>query len=216
MYEDLGPVSEREKRCFCAFVFLLLGLVSQFFIPITTIQVMLAAMFLVLILKVMSVGDISTALNWDVVLFFGMIMSLPHIFIVSGLNSWMSPILLSLLTPIAFSPFLFILALFGLCLLLRLLDVAQGWVISTILIMASPMLFFDFGLHPMISIMGLTAASNVFLLRYNQPWIGQTEFVCADGGWDSRHLTKAAALYIALAAVMLVLAPFYWRIIGVI
>ena len=216
MYEDLGPVSGREKRCLIAFVFLLLGLVSQFFIQISTTQVMLAAMFLILILKVMSVGDISTGINWDAVLFFGMILSLPHIFIVSGLNDLMSPMLLSFLTPIAFSPLLFVSALFGICLLLRFLDVSQGWIISTILIMAAPMLFFDFGLHPMIIIMVLTAASNIFLFRYHQPWIDQTEFVCADGGWDPRHLTAAALLYIALAAVTLVFSRFYWGLIGVI
>ena len=216
MYDDLGPASEREKRCLAVFVFLLFGLVSQFFLPISTAQVMLTAMLLLLVLNVMSVADISTGINWDAVLFFGLILSLPHIFIVSGINDWMSPTLQGFLTPIAYSPLLFVMALFGICLLLRLLDVAQGWIISTIFIMATPMLFFDFGLHPMISIMVLNAASNLFLFRYNQPWVEQTEFVCADGGWNSRHLTTAAYLYIALATVMLLFSRFYWGVIGII
>jgi len=216
MYDDLGSISKKEKACLSAFIFLLAGLVAHVFLPITTVQVLLSSMFLMLLFNVTSVKDISTGINWDVVIFFGMIMSFTHIFEFTGLAYWMAPTLTSMLTPIAFSPLVFIVALFGICLLLRLLDVTQGWVTSAILAIATPMLFSNFGLHPMMSTMVFVAASNLFIFRYNQPWIVQVESVCGERGWNPQHLTKAAVLYIAVATVMLIFSRFYWELAGLI
>jgi di/tricarboxylate transporter len=216
MYDDLGPLSKKEKGCLAAFTFLLIGLVLQLFLPITTLQVLLCSMFLMLFLNVTSVKDISAGINWDVIIFFGMMMSFVHIFEFTGLSDWMVPALTSLLAPIAFSPLVFLVAFFGICLLLRLLDITQGWVTSGILAIATPMLFSNFGLHPMMSTMVFVAASNLFIFRYNQPWVVQVESVCGEGGWNPLHLRKAALLYIAAATVMLVFSRFYWELVGLI
>jgi di/tricarboxylate transporter len=216
MYDDLGPLCKKEKGCLVAFIFLLAGLVLQLFLPITTLQVLLCSMFLMLFLNVTSVKDISTGINWDVIIFFGMMMSFVHIFEFTGLSDWMAPTLTSLLAPIAFSPLVFIVAFFGICLLLRLLDITQGWVTSGILAIATPMLFSNFGLHPMMSTMVFVAASNLFIFRYNQPWIVQVESVCGESGWNPQHLRTAALLYIVAATVMLVFSRFYWEFVGLI
>jgi len=197
MYLDLGPMSKAERGCL-----------------ITTIFIF-AAFFLLLILGVLSAKDISTSINWDTVAFFGMILSFVHIFEVAGITAWLSPFLAALMKPIAVSPLLFVLALYGICVLIRFLDVTQGWISSAILAMAAPMLFADFGIHPLIPVMVFVCASNLFFFRYQQPWITQVESVCGEGGWNPRHLAKASILYAVLAAVFLVFNRFYWQIVGI-
>lgn len=215
MYDDLGSISRDEKFCIAAFLILLLGLVMQIFLPITTNQVLFVSFIFLLFFGVLSVKEISQGINWDIVIFFGIILSFSRIFEVSGITAWLSPILASLLTPIASSPFVFILALYGICVLLRFLDVAQGWIISAIMAMATPVLYDSFGIHPLVCIMVFLCAANLFFLRYHQPWIGQVEAVCGDDGWNPKHLTKASVVYAVLAAVILVFCYFYWKAIGI-
>lgn len=215
MYDELGSMSKAEKGCLVALVFIFVSLILQTFLPFTTNQAILAAFILLLILGVLSAKDISSGINWDTVAFFGAILSFIHIFDVSGITVWLSPFLASLMEPIAVSPLLFVLALYGICVLIRFLDVSQGWISSAILAMATPMLYNDFGLNPLIPIMVFVAASNLFFFRYQQPWITQVESVCGDGGWNPRHLSKASVLYAGLAAVFLVFCYFYWGFIGI-
>ena len=216
MYEELGPAGSREKRCLAVFLFLLANLLFQLFLPINTTQVLLASMFLLLFLNVMSVKDVSTGINWDVVMFFGMLMGLSHLFDISGIKAWISPMLLSMLEPLVVSPLIFLVGLYALCAVIRILDVTQGWVSSAVLAMAAPMLLSDFGLHPILSIMAFVAAGNIFLFKYHQPWITQAESVSGDRGWNERHQKTAAWLYVALVAAMLVMSNFYWSALGLI
>ncbi|MDR0373460.1 MAG: anion permease [Nitrososphaerota archaeon] len=215
MYSDLGPLSKDEKGCLGAFAVLLSGLVLQIFLPITTNQVLFTAFALLLLFGVLSVKDISQGISWDIVAFFGIILGFSRIFEVTGITMWLSPILSSLLRPIAGFPLVFVLALYGICVLLRFLDVAQGWISAAILAMATPMLYEDFGINPIICLMVFICASNLFLFKYQQPWIGQTEAICGDNGWNSRHLLKASIMYTLLVVVFLVICTFYWQIVGV-
>ena len=216
MYDEQGPFSKKEKGCFTALIFTIVCLVLQNFLPFTTNQVLLASFALLLILGVLSVEDISTGANWDVIAFAGIMLSFSSIFDVSGLTGWLTPFLASIMEPIAFSPLVFILVLFAICVLLRFVDVAQGWISFAILALATPMLFNDHGIHPLIPTAVFVAASNVFFFRYAQPWLVQAEAVCGDDGWNPRHLRAASLLYVFLAAIMLVLSRFYWGLVGVI
>jgi len=215
MYDELGPLSKKEKGCLAAFVFFIICLLLQTFLPITISQALFAAFILLLLLNVLSVKDISTGIGWDIVLFFGIALSISQIFEASGITGWLSPILTSMLAPVAFSPLVFVLALYGICIVLRFFDVAQGWISSAILAVATPMLFTDFGLHPLISLMAFLCAANLFFFRYHQPWIGQVEAVCGDKGWNPRHLKAASILYAVLAGAILVFCRFYWGIVGI-
>jgi len=215
MYDDLGPMNRDEKGCLAAFVFMLVCLAAQTFLPFSTHLALLASFILLLLLGVLTAKDISTGINWDTVAFFGVILSFAHIFYVSGLTAWLSPMLSALIEPIAVSPLLFVVALYGICVLIRFVDVSQGWISSAIMAVATPMLYYDYGINPLIPIMVFICASNLFFFRYHQPWIVQVESVCGDGGWNPRHLATASILYAGLAAVFLVFNNFYWRLVGI-
>jgi len=215
MYDDLGNVNKEEKGCLVAFVFLIIGLLLQLFLPITINQILFTAMLLMLLLNVLSIKDISQGINWDAVVFFGLVLGFSHIFETAGISEWLLPILVPLLQPIASSIIVFVLALFGICLLLRFFDVAWGWISSPILAMATPMLFEEFGIHPLISVMVFVCSANLFFFSYQQLWVGQAEAIFGDGGWNTRHLRKASVMYALLVVVFLVFCTFYWQIVGI-
>ena len=215
MYDDLGPMSREEKGCLIAFVLMMVCLVLQTFLPLTTHMALLAALVILLLLGVISPKEVSSGISWDTVVFFGMILSFTRIFEVSGITAWLSPMLSSLMAPIAFSPLVFVLALYGICVIIRFFDVTQGWVSAAILALATPMLFSDFGINPLIPIMVFVCASQLFFFRYHQPWILQAESVCGDSGWNPRHLTKSSILYAVLVVAFLVFCHYYWQLVGV-
>jgi len=211
----LGSFSKEEKGCAAAMAFLLAGLVAQLFLQITINQIFFSVFILLLLFGVFSVHDISHGVNWDIIIFLGTILSFSQIVEVAGITAWFSPMLLSLLAPIAGSLFLFLVLLYVLCVVLRFVDVAHGWIISAILSMATPMLYEDFGIHPLSCTMVFIYASNLFFFRYNQPWVGQVESVCKDAGWDPRHLATVSVLYFALGFVVLLFCGVFWRVIGI-
>ena len=216
MYNELGEVSQQEKRTIVTFLIMLVGLVLQNFVAVTTNQVLFVAFAALLLTGVLSVKEISGGINWDIVVFFGVILGFSRIFEASGITAWLAPLLSAMLQPFASSILLFILALYVICVLLRFLDVAQGWIISAIIAMAAPNLYNNFGIHPLILVMVFICASNLFFFPYHQPWLGQVQAVCGEDGWSVKHLRKASILYAALAAVMLVFCYFYWQIVGII
>ncbi|MDR0839586.1 MAG: anion permease [Oscillospiraceae bacterium] len=217
MYEELGPITRDERVCLAVFVLVLLALGAQRFLPFTTNHVLLAGLILLLFTGVLTVKDISGGISWDTVMFFGMILSFAHLLEVTGISAWLSPALSSLLSPIAArDPLVFALALYLICVVLRFIDVAQGWIVAAILSLAMPMLYERFGQSPFVSLMVFLCASNLFFFRYHQPWVGQVEAVIGEDGWTKEHLMKASLLYAALCVGLLAFCRLYWPVVGII
>jgi len=216
MFDELGAFTKQEKGCLFVLIFMVVCLILQNFLPFSSNQAMLASFALLLILGVLSIKDISTSVNWDAIFFTGMILGFAQIFEVSGLMTWVAPFLASFLKPIAFSPLVFVTVLFALCILIRFVDVSQGWISTAIFALMTPMLFVEHGIHPLIPIFVFVCASNLFFFRYAQPWIVQIESITGDNGWNPKHLSQASVLYVCLAGVMLVISRFYWGLVGVI
>lgn len=214
MYEELGPISKREKGCLFSIVFMFICFILQLFLPITVNQILLVTFALLLLLGVLSIKDISSA-SWDVIMFFGIMLSFTNIFNMSGLTAWLTPPLAGLMQTIAISPLFFVLALFFICVVLRFVDVAQAWIIAPILSIATPVLFYEHGFHPLVSTSVFVTASCLFFFRYHQAWIVQVESVCGDSGWNPKHLKSASILFVCLAVLFLVFNRFYWGLVGI-
>jgi len=215
MYKELGPVSKKERGCLISIIFMFLCLILQSFLPFTVNQIMLASFVLMLLLGVLSSADISANGNWDVIIFLGIMLSFSNIFNISGLTHWLTPFLLSLMQAIALSPLIYVMALFLLCVLLRFFDVAQGWITASIFSLATPIMFSNYGFHPLISTAVFVSASCIFFFKYAQVWIVQVESVTGDGGWNPVHLRTASILYLFVAALQLVFSRFYWGLVGI-
>jgi len=216
MYKSLGPMDRKEKCVFVVFLLVLLFLILGTFLPITPNQVLIGALALLLIMGAISIPDISNIGSWDVIVFFGTMLSFTHIFHVSGLSEWLTPMLASLASNIAGNITIFIMVLFAVTVLIRFVDISQGWISASIFAMATPLLFHTYGIHPLIPIAVFVSGSNLFFFRYAQAWIGQVESVTGDGGWNPSHLSKASILYVIVAAIQLFVSRFYWDIVGII
>jgi L-tartrate/succinate antiporter len=117
-YRKLGPLTKDEL----ATLFTTEGLHH---IPIAATAC--GAMLLLVLAGIIRGSEIGTAVNWDVAVFFGVAMSLPGIFHVSGIGDWLSPIIGRPILGLAAFPFGFMLAATLGPLLVRFVDVPWGY-----------------------------------------------------------------------------------------
>jgi len=216
MYRDLGPATKDERNCMMVFAIILAGLAITGPTGFTTSQILMFGFFLLLLSGVLKIPDISTGISWDVILFFGVLMGFSHIFEISGVSAWISPALESLVIPLTKDPLIFAIGLYVLCSVLRLVDLTQSWITASILSLLTPVLYSDFGYHPLVCLAIFIFSGNHFLFRYNQPWLPQVESLVGTGGWSVSHLRKVAIMYALLSFPILAASVPYWRFIGAI
>ena len=215
-YRRLGPLTSAELRTLLvlAGAFALFSTESLHHVPIAATA--LGALLLLVLTGIVTGPEIGTAINWDIAIFFGVAMSLPGIFRVSGIADWFSPIAGGPILGIAASPLAFMLVITGGLLLVRFLDVPWGYTACALTVFLLVPLFREFGYHPLSITMAYLAAVNFFLLPYQQPWIAMSEGMIRGRGWKPSHVALFGGIYVASLIAALLAAVPYWKAIGAI
>jgi anion transporter len=215
-YSALGPITKNEIIAICVLVGSLVMFTTEKIHHIPTAAVALAALALLIIFKIITVPEISTGVNWDVILFFGVAISLSPIFVNAKVSAWIGPILQPNVLALAGSPLVFLLVTtFGI-MLIRFIDVPWGFSTIALTIPVLIPVFNQFGIHPLVASMAYIVGINFFLLSYQQPFALIAEGMMQGKGWAPSHVTLAGASYIAAVVVALLISLPYWRMIGVI
>jgi len=215
IYKELGPPTRAEKYCIAIFLLMLSLFATSSLTGLTSNEIMLGGFFLLLISGVIGPGDIPTAIKWDVVMFYGALLAFSSLLEASGITEWLSPWLNLLLGVLSRSPLLFLFGVFLIFLLVRFIDITWGYTLAAFLSMSTPMLYADFGIHPLIMIMIFVAGGNLFFLDYQQPWITQVDGISHGRGWYGPHLRKASWIYFGVVLLTFLVFYPYWRLIGV-
>ncbi len=213
-YADLGPVSRQETIS----AILLIGSVIMFaterFHHIPTAAVALSAFFLLIMFRIITVPEISTGVNWDVILFIGIAISLSSIFVNAKVSGWLGQLIQPTVISWAANPLIFLIfATIGM-MLIRFIDVPWGFSTVALTVTVLIPLFSQFGIHPLVAAMPYIIGINFFLLGYQQPFILMAEGVMQGRGWSPGHVTMAGVSYIIAAFVALLACMPYWRMIG--
>ncbi|OLO27897.1 tricarboxylate transporter [Alkalihalophilus pseudofirmus] len=214
-YKALGPVSRQETIT----AIILLGTLAMFTTEnlhaIPTTAIALLALFLLLVFKVVEPKEIGTGANWDVIVFYGVTISLSTIFMAANIDDWVAPMLYPALLSIAADPLVFLLVATLGFFIIRFIDVPWGF--STIALTVGVLLplFNQFGFHPLVSSFVYLAGINFFLLSYQQPWMAMAESVIENKGWLAKHIFIAGLCYIVAVIVAIFVTVPYWRMIGV-
>lgn len=215
-YAALGAISRQEIITAIVLVGSLILFTTERLHHIPTAATALIALFLLIMFKIISVPEISSGVNWDVIMFFGVAIGLSTIFVTAKVSDWIGPILQPSLLSLAGNPLTFLLvATFGV-MLIRFVDVPWGFsaiaLTSTVLIP----IYNQFGIHPLVSSMAYIIGINFFLLGYQQPFVLMAEGIMQGKGWTSNHVTLAGLSYIVAVVIALLVSVPYWRMIGVI
>lgn len=215
-YAALGPITRDEITAIIILVGALLFFSTEKIHGIPSAAVALSAFALLIMTRLITGPEISSGINWDVVLFFGVAVSLQGIFALSGVAGWIEPIISPTMLSLAASPLtLLLVATFGF-LLIRFIDVPWGYasVAATIAVLIP--IYNQFGIHPLVASIPYLIGINFFLLSYQQPFITMGEGLTQGRGWAPGHVTQAGVIYIIACVAAILISMPYWSMIGVI
>ncbi|MCE5262750.1 MAG: anion permease [Deltaproteobacteria bacterium] len=215
-HAELGPMTRQEMVTAAILLGALLLFTTERWHGIPASASAMIALVLLLMTGVVEAREIGTGANWDVIVFFGVALSLSTIFIDGKVSAWLAPLLEPVLLSLAPTPLLFMAVTTLGMMLIRFVDVP--WCYSTIALTTTLLipLWNQFGLHPLVAIFAYLAGMNFFLLQYQQPWVLMAEGIIGNRGWAARHLAAAGFCFIVAVAVALAVSVPYWRMIGAI
>jgi di/tricarboxylate transporter len=215
-YAELGPVTRQEIVTAVILLGALILFTTERWHGIPAAASAMLALILLLLCGIVEAREIGTGANWDIIVFFGVALSLSTIFMDGHVSAWIAPLLEPSLLSLAPNPLLFMAAAtFGM-MLLRFIDVPWGYsaiALTTTLLIP---LWNQFGIHPLVATFAYLAGLNFFLLAYQQPWVLMAEGIIRHRGWAAGHVAAAGLCYIVAVTVALLVSVPYWRMIGAI
>ena len=169
--------------------------------------VCLAAVFIFFISGILEPKDFNTGVNWDLVIFIGVAISLGPIFSETGISQWLAGVIVPALNPVSGSPWLFMLVITTVLFLWRFVDVATFIPTMGILIPILPDIKAEYQISPLVWVAVLVMAHNAFFMAYQNLWAVMSRSVAGDRAWEDKHLSMYGVLYfvaclIALAVVL--------------
>ena len=176
--------------------------------------VCLAAVFVFFLSGVLEAKDFNAGVNWDLVIFIGMAISLGPIFYETGISQWLSGIIVPALNPITGNPWIFMYGIMTVMFLWRFVDVAIFIPTMAIVIPILPDIQAAYQIHPLVWIAVLIMAHNAFFLAYQNIWAVMSRSMAGDRAWDNKHMSSYGVLYFIACLISLTVAIPMWINMG--
>jgi Na+/H+ antiporter NhaD/arsenite permease-like protein len=208
-YHSLGKITRHEIVCGVILICALILFSTERWTGIKSVETALLCFAALIVFDVIKTSDISSGVNWDIIHFIAIAISLTSVFrrreSRTGQGNSIEPGVLSLAVyPRAFM--LFIIVVFW---MVRFVDVPWGY---TTIVFFSPILiplYEKLGFHPVLVSMAFIAAGNSFFFAYHQPFIVIGDAMTKSRGWSNYHVSLGGILY-AVAVIMGLLVSFYY------
>lgn len=215
-YQALGPITTKEMVTALILVVALVLFTTEKYHGLSTAATALLAFAALMITRIITFPEISSGVNWDIINFFGVALSLQAIFAKAGITECIRPIIEPSILSVAGSPMLFLVVITVGFWLIRFIDIPWGF--STIALTAPLFipLFQKFGLHPAFVAVAVTAAGNCFFLAYQQPFIMVADAMLKNKGWSMKQVSLGGAAYGVAVMASFALSYFYWHGMGLI
>ena len=213
-YEDLGNITRQEIICGFILICALILFSTESWTGIKSPETALMALAALIIFDIIRVSDISQGVNWDIINFIAIIMSLTSVFGMAGISSWARPLIEPGILLLAVYPLVFIIVITIIFWVIRFVDVPWGY---TTVALFSPILvplYEKSGLHPVLVSVALIAAGNSFFLAYQQPFIMIGDTMAQSKGWSGGHVALGGTLYAIAVLAGICISSFYWRAMG--
>jgi di/tricarboxylate transporter len=213
-YAALGKITRQEIICAIILIAALILFSTVQITGITTSVTALMAFAVLIIVGIIKLPDISTGVNWDIINFFAVVMSMTAMFVNAGISDWLKPIIEPGVLTLAGSPLTFMLVGTIVLWIVRFVDVPQGFITFAIISPIFIPLYEKFGLHPVLVSVVCIAVGNSFFLAYDQLFITIADSVTSSRGWSNRQVTVAGCLYAVAVIVGILVSSVYWRATG--
>ena len=214
-YQKLGPMTREEKIALIVLVLSLAGWLCGTILEIDASVVCLTGFFALFAFRVLDFWDIGR-IAWDLIIWIGGVLGIAWVFTAAGVTTWLEPKVGPLLQPIAGNIFVFVTVLFLVFCALRFIDVTAGLVLMGITFPFTPMLYHDFGIHPLVFGTVAMFAAFFFLMHYMNLFALIGNDLIRGEGWTESHLRRCGIGYIIVGVIALLISVFYWKAIGVV
>jgi di/tricarboxylate transporter len=213
-YTALGRITAQEIICGVVLVCALVLFSTERWTGIKSPETALMALAALIIFGLVKAPDISSGVNWDIINFIAIIMSLTSVFATTGISGWARSLMEPGVLSLAMYPLLFLLIITVIFWIIRFVDVPWGY---TTIALFSPILvplYGKFGLHPVLVSVAFVAAGNSFFLAYQQPFIMIGDSMTKSKGWSGGHVVLGGILYATAVMIGIFVSSFYWRAMG--
>lgn len=154
-----------------------------------------------------------SGLNWESLLFIGLVIGLSPVFVYTGVDTWVMGVVDPLVEALAFSPYALVVGVGVLTVLLRFVIVSEMAFVSIFMAFLVP-LAPSLGVNPWVLGFAVYALVNPWFTLYQNPvYLGA--FYSVDGQMV-RHadMAKYCLLYVAICLVSLAACVPYWQFLG--
>jgi di/tricarboxylate transporter len=170
----------------------------------------LAAVFAFFAFGILESKDFNAGVNWDLIVFVAMALSLASIFSETGISRWLAGIVVPALAPIAVNPWLFMFGIMIFMFLWRFIDVAFFIPTMAIMVPILPSIQEAYQISPLIWPAVFVMAANCFFLAYQNMWALMSQAIAGDRAWDNKHLSIYGILYFIACMFALTVAIPIW------
>ncbi|HBL24800.1 MAG TPA: tricarboxylate transporter [Deltaproteobacteria bacterium] len=214
-YHALGKISVQEIITGIILAGALALFATERYHHVSTAACAMTAVLALILFQVITFSEIRTGVNWDIIVFFGVVVSLSGIFTKAEISGWIRPFVEPAVLSLAQTPLTFLIVITLGFWLIRFIDVPWGF--STIAL-TSPLfipLFVNFGLHPVLVSVAVIAAGNSLFLAYTQPFIMISDTITQSRGWSARHVALGGGAYAVSVVISILISSIYWKAIHV-
>jgi anion transporter len=174
----------------------------------------LAAVFAFFLFGILETKDFNAGVNWDLIVFIAMALSLQSIFNETGISEWLAGIVVPTVAPIASNPWLFMFGIMAFMFLWRFFDVALFIPTIAILVPILPAIQEAYKISPLVWLAIFVMAANSFIMAYQNMWAMMSRSIAGERAWDNKHLSLYGALYIVACMLALVVSIPVWMNAG--
>jgi len=174
----------------------------------------LAAVFAFFLFGVLEAKEFNAGVNWDLIVFTAMALSLASIFTETGISKWLAGIVVPALAPIAGNPWLFMFGIMTFMFLWRFFDVAFFIPTMAIMVPILPAIQEAYQISPLVWVAIFVMAANCFFMAYQNVWAMMSRSIAGDRAWDNKHLGVYGVLYFIACMISLFAAVPLWMRAG--
>ena len=208
--QPLPKIARRELTAAIVLTLVFLMFLTNRFHGIPDTAVCLAAVFAFFVFGVLESKDFNSGVNWDMVVFIGMAISLGAIFIETGISQWLAGIVIPALKPIAGNPWIFMFIIMTVMFMWRFVDVAIFIPTIAILVPILPAIQEAFSISPLVWLAIFIMPSNAFFMAYQNIWAMMSKTIAGDRAFTNKHLGTYGTLYFIACMITLGVAIPMW------
>lgn len=210
---ELQPISKEQKTTAVILSLCFLGYLTTPLHGLESAAITAFAVFLLFFSGILNAADLSAGVNWEMVLFFGTIMTVTRVFTETGISAVLTEHLSPLVALFSGNVTLFIYVALGAAFIVRFVDVAWGIPTIAVLFSFAPALYAA-GIHPVVLCFLNGAIQYFTFVHYMSPFALMADNLLEHQGWGERHLILFGTGYLLSVAVSVIPTVWYWRLLG--